>query len=125
MASVSLRGVYLAPVAAPSDLLRLNASVELSEVRSLPGGFRRGANGRTRLIRRAGSDRQLQVSVRRADRATRERIKDWSGLLLLLRDGRGRKVYGSYLDPKFSERPGLPVTDITLTFVELSFDEAV
>jgi hypothetical protein len=125
MASVNFRGIYLSRVTDLSDVLRLNATVGLSEARSIPGSFRRGANGRTRLIRRAGLDRSMSVSIGRADRTVRAVLEQWAGELLLLRDGRGRKVYGSYLSPQFAEKPGLPFTAISLTFVELSYDESV
>lgn len=125
MATVTLRGIYLAPIADLTDVLHLNAGVELSDGPDARAEGRRYAGGRVRLIGRVGKDRGLAVRARRIDRATREQLDEWAGVPLLLRDGRGRKVYGFYSAPQFTEQPGLPVCDVALTFVEISHDEAV
>ena len=125
MATVTLSGVYLASVTDLSDVLRLNAGVELSDAPAARVEARRYSAGRVRMVSRPGQDRALSVSARRVDRTTREQIEAWTGLLLLLRDGRGRKAYGFYNAPTFREQPGLAYSDVSLTFVQVSHDEAV
>ena len=125
MASVQLQGVYLARVADLSTTLRLNAGVEIASAETVRGGFRNYAGGRVRLITMPGRDRRVTVSARRIDRATREQLTAWAGQLLLLRDGRGRKMYGAFLEPSFTEQQGLPFCSAALTFVEVTRSEAV
>lgn len=125
MASVTLLGVYLAPVADLTTQLHLNAGVELSDAPHSRVEARSYSAGRVRMITRPGQDRSLTVSVRRIDRATREQLEAWTGVLLLLRDGRGRKVYGFYATPAFAEQPGEPISAASLTFVQITHDESV
>jgi hypothetical protein len=122
VAAVHLAGVYLARIADLGTVLRLNRGVALEE-----GGGRRarqsvGANGRLRLIRRPGVNRPLTVKASRVDRRTRELLYVWEAQEALLRDGRGRVVFGFYVEPDIVELPGLPVCDVTLRFQPLSVE---
>lgn len=125
MASVTLQGIYLAPVSDLSNVLHLNAGAGLSESSNARAEARAYAAGRIRRVKRVGKDRTLALTARRIDRTTREQLDSWAGELLLLRDGRGRKVYGFYAQPQFAEQPGLPVCDVSLAFVQVTHDEAV
>jgi hypothetical protein len=125
MASITLQGVYLAPVTDLSDTLRINAGAQVSESPDARAEGRRYSAGRVRMVKRVGKDRQVPLSFRRIDRATREQLDEWSGTLLLLRDGRGRKLYGFYSTVSFQEQPGLAFCDASLTFTRVTHDEAV
>ncbi len=120
MASVMLSGVYLAPVSDLADVLVLNAAVSLAGASGVRGEIRTYAGGVTRLITRAGSVKTATVEVKRASRTTREQLAEWAGVLLLLRDGRGRCIYGSFLSVDEGENAGLPVCDLSLTFTEIT-----
>lgn len=124
MATVTLRGVYLARVSNLADLLVLNAGVTVAGVESKRGEFRTYAGGRVRLITKAGRGRTVQVSAAHTDRPTRERLNAWAGELLLLRDGRGRKMYGSYLELAAADQPGPGLCTVTFAFVAVDLPEA-
>lgn len=122
MAVLTLSGVHIARVADLSTVVRLNAGVELEQ----SGGrmVRRvsGANGRQRSIRRPGRAISLSVTAPRIDRTTRETLEAWEGDTCLLRDGRGRVVFGFYAEPDFEELPGPPLCDVQLLFQSLTVD---
>lgn len=126
MAYVTLQGVYLAPVDDYSLQTVLNAGVQpLSDRSGVLGEFRRFDGGRVRLITQAGSERGLAVAVSYANRTTRELLDTWKGKTLLLRDGRGRLVFGSFLTLEVTEQVGLPYCDIAFEFVEITTSSEV
>lgn len=126
MAYVTLTGVYLAPVDDYTLQTVLNAGVQpLSDRTGVIGEFRRFAGGRVRLITQSGTERGLAVTVSRATRTTRELLDSWKGQTLLLRDGRGRLVFGSYLTLEVTEQVGLPYCDLAFEFVEITTDVEV
>ena len=120
MASVTLYGVWLAPVSDLTDTLVLNGGTTAAGTVGVQGDFRRYAGGRVRLIRQAGQDESVAVSVSHVSRTTREQLNAWAGETLLLRDGRGRLVFGTYLAVDATENPGLPYCDLSLTFTEIT-----
>lgn len=125
MAAVTLQGLYLAPVTDLSLILRLNASLDLADDIDSRVEFVSFAQGRIRMVTRPGESRVLPIQVGRIDRATREELHARSGVLQLLRDGRGRKVYGAYGTPRFTESRGPAYSSVTLQFVQVSHDESV
>jgi len=120
MTMIVLTGVYLAPVSDLSDILVLNAALELSGVSGVMGEFRPYAGGVWKLIRRTGRIKGASVSVTRASRVTREQLALWAGETLLLRDGRGRCLYGSFLSVDEGENTGLPFCDLSFAFNEIT-----
>jgi hypothetical protein len=120
MTSISLTGVWLSPVSDPTDVLTLNRGVSVSDSAGVRGDFRPYAGGRVRLISRAGSVKSVQVSVMHADRTTREALDALTGVPLMLRDGRGRLVFGSYLSLEVEEQQGLPYCDLSFTLTEIT-----
>lgn len=122
MSQITLQGVYIAPVSSLSTLTILNAAVNVSAVPGVLGDFRRYAGGRIRLITRVGTDHSVSVSITHADRATRETLTALAGQTILLRDGRGRCVYGSFLTLDVQETQGLPYCDLGFTLSEITTD---
>lgn len=125
MSSIDLTGVYIAPASSLSTLTILNAGVNVSAVSGVVGDFRRYAGGRTRLITRVGTDHSVNVSITHASRATRETLTALAGQTVLLRDGRGRLVYGSFLALDVKEAQGLPYCDLGFTLTEITTDVEV
>jgi hypothetical protein len=123
MASVTFRTLWLSP----ADDLAAGRSFRLHDMRpvlTIPGEYRRYANGRTRLIKRAGQLRQEEVLLKHLDQASVQQLESWAGELLLMRDPRGGRLWGSYLEVSPAPRP-IGTADVTLTFVEVTHDEAV
>lgn len=125
MSQLNLQGVFLHRVAEPAVFVRLNAGVTVAGSNTVRGEFRTYAAGRVRLVTRPGRSRMVEVAARRVDRPTRETLDDWAGQLLLLRDGRGRKVYGSYLEAAVVEQPGQAFCDLSFEFVGVDYVEPV
>jgi hypothetical protein len=125
MSHVDLTGVYIAPVSSLSTLTILNAGVTLSEGYGVPGDFRRYAGGRMRLVTRVGSSTSVSVAITHADRTTREALAALAGQTILLRDGRGRAIYGSFLALDVQESQGLPYCDLAFTLNEITTDVEV
>lgn len=125
MATVTLANLWLNSAANPSDgrafLLRA-----LSEMPEVTGDVRRYANGRLRLITRAGESMSLQVTVRTFDGDGLDDLRARAGTRQCLRDQYGRKLYGVFLKPTLAEvgGPNRPV-DVSFTFVEVTVSEAV
>jgi hypothetical protein len=125
MTQITLSGVYLAPVSDLSDLLILNAGVKLTGASGVVGEFRRYAGGVTRLIQRTGGTKTATVTATRVSRTTREKLAGWVGVTLLLRDGRGRCIYGSFLSIDEGENPGPAYCDVSFAFNEITTSEVV
>jgi hypothetical protein len=122
MASVDLMGVYIAPADDLEDILILNASVKLSDRPAVQGEHREYAGGRWRTIRRPGTTNTVSVSITRASRDQREALAELAGQTLLLRDGRGRFVFGDFLDLPAEESPGLPFSKVSFTLFQTTHD---
>jgi hypothetical protein len=123
MASVQFGVLWLAPAAdlASGRPFRLH---EMQPAPEVPGQFRRYANGRVRLVRQAGRLHGQSFVLRHLDLESVRLVESWTGSLLLVRDPQGRKFYGSFLNPQIAPRP-VGTSDMTLTFTEVSFSEAV
>jgi hypothetical protein len=89
------------------------------------GAVRRYAGGRLRSIAVAGTQRQLQVTAEAVSRSVVRQIENWQGKLLCLRDPMGRKFYGVYLAPQITEATYMDGGDVSFTFIEVSYTEAV
>lgn len=85
------------------------------------------ANGRERLLVRAGS---RQAAGLRFEFCTREQV-EWieahEAVLLCYRDHLGRKFYGMFISPQIDEDvwPGTDRANISLSFREVTHSEAV
>jgi hypothetical protein len=120
MASIQLYGVWIAPADDLGDQLVLNAAVSLTGSKARAGEVRTYADGRQRLILGAAAPAGASVSAARVDRTTREWLDSHIGDLMLLRDGRGRLLWGSYLALDAEEQPGLPYSSLSFDFLEVS-----
>ena len=72
-----------------------------------------------------GVPNQFALITAGSPRATIEWLEDHTGETVLVRDDRGRKFYGSYFQPATAEHPYNTEGDVTVSFTEVSFDEAV
>ena len=120
MAEVALQGLYLAPLSDYTEQIVLNAGVTLSESGGPRGEVRIYAGGRLRRVTRAGRPKSTPVRIAYTDRATRETLESWEGVTLMLRDGRGRLIFGSFLPLAVEEVPGLPYCHLSFTFDALT-----
>lgn len=126
MATVTLASVWFNVASDPTDSLTLPTMSSLSVTSSKEGEARRLANGRVRLITRSGGTRRsIAVSVAYATRAEIDWLEDHVGVLVCVRDDRGRKVYGVYYQVQTDEHRGLAEGGPSLSVDEATHSEAV
>lgn len=91
------------------------------------GEVRTYAGGRRRVITSARKSATYPVTLQLLSDAEVEQLKVWRGRVLLLRDGEGLRVWGSYmaLDVTSYWDPEGPVSDVSLTFTAVDHDESV
>lgn len=125
MATVTLTTLWLNDATDLTDYRSFPLMNQLRATPQTPGEVRLYANGRFRSIKRAGAQQQLAATLAACDRDQVDWIEAHAGRLLLVRDDRGRKFYGTYYGPTIDEHPYDDEADVTLTLVEISHSEAV
>lgn len=128
MASVTLEDLFLHEADDNSIFITAVLTGE-HERTSKPGEVRRYAGGRLRSVTRAGSSQTLDVELRLADRADVDQLRAWveTGTQLMYREPLGRKLWGAVFGLDVKELPGVggDVADVSFTFEQTSFTEAV
>jgi hypothetical protein len=125
MAAVDLETVLLSNAADLSVTVELEV-VGLSESPSSPGAVKTYANGRQRSVTRAGTKQVLALEFEVLnDRPTLELIRAWRGQLVLYRDPRGRKVWGTFYDLQITENISVDYAAVGLALNEVTYDEGV
>lgn len=125
MASVNLDRVWLALASDPDTGLSFR-SIGKTDSTSTPGDVRRYSNGRLRLIRRPGPAQTIGVTARLLTREQTELLQDLAGQVVLLRDNRGRKLYGVYLTVDVDDLKARAAgQDVTLQIQQVTYSEAV
>lgn len=126
MASITLDTLFLHDATDLSAYVAFDADlVSLSERASHSGEVRTYAGGRQRLITRPGEPRTINVKFEYVSPSEQQALRDWIGVLLLLRDPRGRKVYGVFHEMDVSERNPIDYTDINFAFQQVTASEEV
>lgn len=125
MASITLATVWLSVASDYSDYITLTTMSALTSAPQNPGSVRRYAGGRFRAVTQAGTPNQFAVNAHACDRTTIEWFESHTGIVVLVRDDRGRKFYGTYFVPSTTEHAYDVEGDITVTISEVSFSEAV
>jgi hypothetical protein len=84
------------------------------------------AGGNYRQVTTPGRQSSLAVTVSAATADDRQALEfDLVGVLLCVRDDRGRKFYGFYTNPQVAEHQFDAECEIALTFAEVTVSEAV
>jgi hypothetical protein len=91
------------------------------------GSFRVYAGGRIRVITTPTDIRTYPVVMQSLSDASLLLLDSWRGQVVLLRDASGWRKFGSFLDMKWNDAPGPSgmIHDVSLTFQEISYSEAV
>lgn len=128
MASVNLDYLYLHDANDEPTFLALDLD-SLTATPTKQGSIRRLASGRRRAVLREGSDDPLEVGVEQVSRADRETLASWvrEGRLILLRDPRGRALWGHAFALNVEEMPLAPdeAANLTFTFETITHSEEV
>ena len=125
MASVTLNELWIHDADDLSDYVRVRVS-ELSAPQEQAGEVREYAGGRRRIIRRKTRRREVSVELSNVDREVLPRLDDWAGRLLMLRDPRGRVMWGSFFSFSVEETRGLrDRVTVGFTFHQVFHDQEV
>lgn len=125
MASVQLDAVVLALATNLADLVVLDVT-SLKDTDDPNGEVRGYASGRQRNITRPGGRRVVSFTGDVVqDRDTLDKLQSWSRHLVLLRDPRGRKVYGRLSGVDVTENIAVDVAEISATVTQVTVSELV
>jgi hypothetical protein len=123
VASVVLSRAFLSDVADLANPL-VCYTAERSDRRAVAGQVRVMANGRRRVVTRAGDARDLGMTLRLLTPAQVETLAAWRGRVVLFRDVRGRRVFGTFFDLAVRDYADRSGHDVTLTLTEVTYDES-
>lgn len=87
------------------------------------GAVQAFAGGRYRSIALEGTAGQQTFMLRDVSTTDIETLKTWIGETVLVRDNRGRRMFGTYYDVSFSDRMLDGYYDVTLNVFEVSYAE--
>jgi hypothetical protein len=126
MTSVALTTVWLNLASDLTDNQSFPMMSKLSVTPERPGEAREYANGRIRLVRKGAQKTTFNVTLPLCTRDQIEWIEANTGELMLIRDDRGRKVWGTYFKPSIDEvSEDTDAGDVEFTFVEITHSEAL
>lgn len=94
---------------------------------ALTGSVRLYAGGRRRIVSTPADEVTYPLTLRWVSDTDTAQLVAWRGRLLLLRDTLGRRVFGTYFQVDQSDvtRGAEFWHDLSLTFVQSDYDEAV
>jgi len=125
MASIVLSTLWLNDAADLTDYRAFPLMAELEVTTSKSVEQRRYANGRLRMVSRAGLRREASATLTHCTREQVEWLESKVGRVLLVRDDRGRKFYGSFAAVGVEEHAYNIEADVSLDIAEVSVAEAV
>lgn len=124
MASVTLDRVWLHRAGELGTYLRF-FSTDRTDQRNTSGDVRMYSGGRLRSVTRTGSRQQLGLTLRQVSDDALVTLEDWRGALLLLRDHRGRLLWGSYFALDVTDYQDRSGYDVSLTFLQVTHSAEV
>lgn len=124
MATVTLDRCWLSIAAAPSVSTSFFTTGR-GDSRTTIGSVRVYANGRKRVVARAGSASTLTVTARNLTSAQVMLIDSWRGQIVLFRDLWGRRLFCSFFTVTVTDYQDRQGQDVALTLSEVDVVEAV
>lgn len=100
-------------------------SADWNDVETVAGEVRTYAGGRMRIVSRPRRQQTLSVTLRYVPLADIDTLRDWAGDVLMLRDKRGRKLYGTFFTSTVKDLKGVAYADVEFTFSQVTYIEAV
>ena len=89
------------------------------------GGVEGFAGGRQRSISVEGLAGSQTFMLRDVTDDDIETLKDWVGETVLVRDNRGRRMFGAYFNVEYADRMTPGLYDVTLVVNEVSYEEGL
>lgn len=125
MAASRFAFFVLSNAADASDAVTLQTS-ERSDQRETVGRVAEYAGGRTRVITRTGLRRQtLGLTAINVPMSTVTWLDDHAGTLVLGRDHKGRKMYGTYFVLGVVDVKSRPLANVPFVLQRVSYSEAI
>lgn len=125
MASILLDTVWLNAASDPSDYASFPLMSALAVATSQSGEVRQYAGGRTRLVLKAGTPRNISLDLPELDRTQVTWLESHVGQIVLVRDDRGRKIWAAYITAGVDETQGDTTASAGISLTEVSFTEVV
>ena len=123
---VELSAVFLNLAADPADFRAFYTVTSLQPSTEVRSNVRVLANGRMRSVKQAGKPRSYSFKVEQISREDVAWLEEHVGELMCIRDDRGRKFFGVYSSVTFDESTlWNDRADVSISFVEVSYSEAV
>lgn len=119
MAEVELDDLWLHTASDLSDYLMLELNGEVEDT-SKQAVARRYANGRVRMIASAGTFARLDLRLEQVELPDVATLRSWVGTELLLREPRGRVMFGFYDSIRVEEVAAVGLAQVSLTFQEIT-----
>jgi hypothetical protein len=123
---VAFVGTWITDVATSTSVKFLKTDRTETDQRDVQ--VRSYAGGRRRIISTPRRERTTPLTLRSVSEADLEILRDWTGRLLLLRDGQGWRRWGTYaglVPTTIHPAPHVPVHDVALTWLDADYDESV
>jgi hypothetical protein len=124
MASIDLEQVWVHDAGDLASFVRLPVrELEAAPTRRVEA--REYASGRLRRISRPAHHITVSITARLLSRGMVDRLDAWTGETLMLRDPRGRKLWGFFRELGVTEHAWTDRADVAFRFVAITQDEAV
>jgi hypothetical protein len=124
MPSVHLTQTWVTNVAT-GDSVRAYTAKGRTSLRQREVETRRLAGGRFRAITTLGVRRSQTFGLRDISLAEAQMLEDWIGQLVLIRDNRGRKMFGTYAEVQYVDNMSVNYYDVSLVVTEVTYSESV
>ena len=121
--ALTLRDLWINRADDPSQYVVLEGTITEKQARS--GQVRTMANGRRRVVTRAGESKEYAVSANRVEVDTINLLASWAGDVLAYRDPQGRKVFGTFFEVSTEPWNGFQVGSVSFTFTNVTYSEEV
>ena len=126
MAFVTLTHLWIHLDSDRSQYVRFDGFTTEGETSERLGRLWEGAGGNSRIIRRPNKRVTLNLAFPSVPREDALQVKSWEGEVVLLRDPRGRKMWGTFFAVTIDERHGPLNPNVSFTFQQLTkYREAV
>ena len=125
MAVITLSEIWLHDGEDLADYVQSYGFASEDESHAVAGQVRTYANGRRRIIRRAGTATSVSVTLPSTDRTTIDWLRERAGQTLMLRDPSGRKVWGTLFSVSVPEKGSAQLPDASFSFESVTASEKV
>lgn len=108
------------------EAVSAQADADDEDVQEMQGRIATYSGGRQRAVTQEGVAGVWRRTLRQVSYADTEKLRTWMGQTVLVRDHRGRKLWGVVLSvPRSAWKEQVDTYDVTLSVQLVTFDEAV